>query len=309
MRVVFFGTPDFAVPSLRALAERFPVVGVVSQPDRPAGRGRRPQPPPVKRAALELRLPVLQPDRVRAPEALAAIETWRPDVLVVAAFGQILPPALLEMPAYGGVNVHASLLPRWRGASPVQSSLLHGDSETGVTIMKMDEGMDTGPILAQRSLTIRSDHTGGSLTAELAELGARLLVETLPDYLAGELTPLPQDEQLATLAPRLRPSDTGLDPAQTALVLERKVRALSPKPAARVLWGDTVMRILDARALPGPASAPGTVVVREGLPLVAAGEGWLQLARVQLPGGKAVDGRAFLAGHGSFVGSVLRPPA
>jgi methionyl-tRNA formyltransferase len=212
------------------------------------------------------------------------------------------------MPDHGGVNVHASLLPRWRGASPVQSALLQGDTETGVTIMKMDEGMDTGPLLAQRSLTIRGDHTGGTLTAELAELGARLLVETLPAYLAGRLMPVPQDENQATLAPRLTSSDTGLDPAQPAAVLERTVRALSPKPATRLVWGDVVMRILEARALPGSASAPGTVAVSGGLPIMSTSEGWLRLDRVQLPGGKAVDGRAFLAGHGTIVGSVLQRP-
>src|SRR3989304_5500371 len=159
MRVVFLGTPEFAVPSLRGLAKQSPIVGVVPQPDRPAGRGRLSRPPPVKRTALDLGLPILQPEKIRSPEALAALAAWAPDVIVVAAFGQILPASVLRAAPHGCLNVHASLLPRWRGAAPIQAALLHGDVETGVTIMKMDAGVDTGPILARRALAIRPDRT------------------------------------------------------------------------------------------------------------------------------------------------------
>jgi methionyl-tRNA formyltransferase len=305
MRVVFLGTPDFAVPSLRALTERFVVVGVVTQPDRPAGRGRRPQPSAVKRAALDLGLQILQPEKIRSPEALAALVAWRPEILVVAAFGQILPASVLALPTMGCVNVHASLLPRWRGASPVQSALLHGDAETGVTIMKMDEGLDTGPILAQQSLTIRPDHSGGTLSSELAALGAQLLLETLPPYSSGDLTPVAQDDRQATLAPRLRRSDGALDPTLTATQLERRVRALSPWPGTRLRWGPKTLRVLAAHPVSGPPAPPGTVAAIAGLPVMATGEGLLSLDQIQLPGGKPVSGMAFLAGHRLLDGAVL----
>src|SRR3990172_5477331 len=308
MRVVFFGTPEFAVPSLRALAKHFSVVGVVTQPDRPAGRGRRPQPPPVRQASRELGLPDFQPEKVRSPEALAALTDWAPEVVVVAAYGQILPASILSLPPKGCVNVHASLLPRWRGATPVQASLLHGDAATGVTIMQMDEGLDTGPILAQQVLTIRPDHNAGTLTSELADMGAQLLIETLPSFVAGELTPTTQDDRLATLAPRLRSSDASLDPRSSASRLVCQVRALSPKPGARLDWGEKRLRVLDARALPGPAHPPGTVLALASEPAMATGDGLLVLDLVQLPGGRPASGKAFLAGHRSFVGDVLRRP-
>src|SRR3989337_2585711 len=209
MRVVFLGTPEFAVPSLRALAEQFAVLGVVTQPDRPAGRGRLPRPPPVKRTALDLGLPILHPEKIRPPEALAGLAAWAPDVIVVAAFGQILPASVLRAAPHGCLNVHASLLPRWRGAGPIQAALLHGDVETGVTIMKMDEGVDTGPILAQRSVAIRADSNAETLTAELAAAGARLLLETLPQHAAGKLPPIPQDDRQAEPAARPRAAESG----------------------------------------------------------------------------------------------------
>jgi len=308
MRIVFLGTPPFAVSSLRALAGHFDLAGVVTQPDRPAGRGRRPQPPPVKVCATDLGLPVLQPEKTRAPEVLAALRAWDPEVVVVAAFGQILPVSLLQLPGHGCLNVHASLLPRWRGASPVQYALLHGDTRTGVTIMKMDEGLDTGPILAQRSLPIRPDHTGGSLTAELADIGAQLLVESLPAYVSGRLPPIEQDSRLATSAPRLMSMDSALDPAQTAFELERRVRAFDPWPGSRLLWGKETLRVLEARVVTGPSSRPGAISVIDGRPTMATGDGLLVLERLQLPGGKPIGGKAFLAGHPSLAGAVLTRP-
>jgi methionyl-tRNA formyltransferase len=305
MRIVFLGTPEFAVPSLQGLARRYDIVGVVTQPDRPAGRGRRIQPPAAKLAAATLGLPVFQPERIRAPDALARVKAWAPDIAVVAAFGQILPPAMLALPELGCVNLHASLLPRWRGASPVQYALIHGDPQTGVTVMKMDAGLDTGPILAQRALPIRPDHTGGTLARELAWIGADLLVETLPLYAGGQLSPVAQSDSLATFAPRLRTSDGALDPSLPALQLERRVRALAPRPGTRLRWEQETLRIHAAHAVAGPAAPPGTVLELAGSPAMATADGLLSLDEAQLPGGKSVPGKAFLAGHPSLLGAVL----
>lgn len=309
MRTVFLGTPEFAVPSLIALSGRHEVVGVVTQPDRPAGRGRKVLPPAVKRVASGLGLPVFQPERVSASAAVQHIARHAPDVIIVVAYGQLLRPDLLNLPPHGCLNVHASLLPRWRGASPVQAALLHGDAVTGVTIMRMDEGLDTGPIVSQRSIPIRSDHTGGSLTTDLAELGADLLIETLDPYVAGAIIPSEQDSRMATLAPRLSPADGILDPAQPASALALRVRALSPEPGARILWGSTLLRVLEAHVVPGEGAPAGTVRSLDGFPAMAASEGVLVLDRVQLPGGRPMSGQAFLAGHRKLLGDVLRRPA
>jgi methionyl-tRNA formyltransferase len=306
MRVVFLGTPDFSVPCLTSLTRAFAVQGVVTQPDRPAGRGRRTQAPAVKRLALDLGLPVIQPERIGSPEAVAALSSWAPDVIVVAAFGQILPSPVLAMPPLGCVNVHASLLPRWRGASPIQAALLHGDSETGVTIMLMDKGLDTGPILSQRSVPIRPDHTGGSLSDELAVLGASLLVETLLRYAAGELTPQPQEASLATVAPRLSRSDGRLDPREAALRLHRQVMAYSPWPGTFLRAGDVEVGILEAHAVEGPVEVPpGTLIDRAGRPHLATGSGWLVLDRLQMPGRRPTDGVSFLNGQRRLLGKTL----
>ncbi|HQJ11542.1 MAG TPA: methionyl-tRNA formyltransferase, partial [Anaerolineae bacterium] len=188
-RIVFMGTPKFALPTLEKLCDAYPVVGVVTQPDRPAGRGRRCVAPPVKQLAEAEGIPVFQPERLRTIEAIEHLRAWMPDLIVVAAFGQILPPAVLELPRFGALNVHSSLLPRWRGATPIQAALLAGDAVTGVTIMQMDAGLDTGPILAQREIPIYPDETAGELEERLAQLGAELLLEILPAYLSGELQP------------------------------------------------------------------------------------------------------------------------
>ena len=200
-RIVFMGSPEFALPSLTALARDFQVVGVVTQPDRPAGRGRELTPPPVKTLAQQFGLPIIQPERLKEPAAQQQLQDWAPDVIVVAAFGQILRSAVLGLPPHGCINVHASLLPRWRGAAPVQAAILNGDGETGITIMCMDAGVDTGGILSQRSQRIAPEDTGGSLSQRLAELGAALLVDTLPGYLRGDIQPQPQVDAVATYAP------------------------------------------------------------------------------------------------------------
>jgi len=202
-KIVFMGSPDFALFTLRALNDNYPIAGVVTQPDRAAGRGRELKPPPVKRLALELGIPVIQPEKLRLPEAMEQLHTWAPDLIVVAAFGQILRQDVLDLPPFGCINVHASLLPRWRGAAPINAAILHGDEETGITIMKMDAGLDTGPILSQRSVRIRPDETAGSLFETLSTLGADLLLDTLPGYLADEIEPCPQPEAGVTYAPML----------------------------------------------------------------------------------------------------------
>ncbi len=205
------GSPAFALPTLEVLATNYNLVGVVTQPDRPAGRGRALTPPPVKEKALEKGVAVIQPRRISSPEALDQLQIWSPDLIVVAAFGQILKTAVLDLPPEGCVNVHASLLPRWRGGAPIQAAILNGDRETGVTIMQMDAGLDTGPIISQEAIPIQPEDTGGSMDSRLAQLGANLLQATLPEFLAGNLLPQPQAEDQATFAPLLAKQDGLLD--------------------------------------------------------------------------------------------------
>lgn len=294
------GSPEFALPTLRALVKHYPVVGVVTQPDRPAGRGRQPSPPPVKLLAHELRLPVFQPHRLREEGAMQQLRTWAPDLIVVAAFGQILPPEVLDLPPFGCLNVHASLLPRWRGAAPVQAAILHGDRETGITIMKMDVGVDTGPILSQRALTILPDDTGGSLSQRLAQLGAELLLETLPAYLRGEMAPHPQEGE-ATYAPLLKKEDGRLDLSLSAEELALKVRAFNPWPGAFITWRGQILKIHLAHAVdfPRPGSTdptPGRRVIWQGKPAIATGCGLLVLDEVQPAGKRSMSGEEFLRG-------------
>ncbi len=289
------GSPEFAVPVLRALAKEYNVVGVVTQPDKAAGRGRKLKAPPVKQAALELGLPVMQPRRLRKPEAFAQLAEWKPDLIVVAAYGQILRPNVLELPRYGCVNVHASLLPRWRGASPIQHAILNGDSETGITIMLMDEGMDTGPILSQRAIPILPDETAGELSKRLSELGAQLLLETLPKYLSGEITPQPQDDSQATYAPLLKKEDGRLDFSRSAEELARQVRAFNPWPAAFTEWRGQPFKILRAHAADGEAPA-GKRLVHEKKPAFGTASGILVLDEVQPAGKKPMAGEVFLRG-------------
>jgi methionyl-tRNA formyltransferase len=300
-RIVFMGSPQFALPSLQGLADHYRVVGVVTQPDRPAGRGRSLTPPPIKVLAGQLGLPLIQPRRLREPEAMEAIITWEPDLIVVAAFGQILKPEVLDLPPYGCVNVHASLLPRWRGAAPIQAAILNGDKQTGVTIMRMDPGVDTGPILSQRALPIASQDTSASLNERLARLGAELLLETLPDYLRGEITPQPQEDSQATYAPMLKKEDGRLDFSQPAAALARRVRAFNPWPGAFTLWQDQILKIHAAHAVENAAGAaanlqPGQATVHQDLPAIATGEGLLVLEEVQPAGKRSMPGQVFLRG-------------
>jgi methionyl-tRNA formyltransferase len=306
-RIVFMGTPVFAVPVLEALADTHQVVGVVTQPDRPAGRGRRLTPSCVKEVALERGLPLSQPQSLRTPEAVAHLAAWEPDVIAVAAFGQILRQNVLDLPPRGCLNVHASLLPRWRGAAPVPAAILAGDEVTGVTIMRMDVGLDTGPILAQREESIRPDDTQATLEDRLARLGAELLLEALPAYLAGDLLPRPQPAEGATYAGQLRKEDGRLDWACAAIELDRRVRAFTPWPGAFTTWRGRRLKVL--RAAPSPEwrgdAPPGTVfALADGL-AVATGEGALRLEEVQLAGKRPIDVTAFLRGQRDFLGSQL----
>ncbi|MBK9778539.1 MAG: methionyl-tRNA formyltransferase [Anaerolineales bacterium] len=295
IRVVFMGSPDFALSSLRLLAQHYQVVGVVTQPDRASGRGRELKAPPVKTLAQELNIPVIQPEKVRQPEAMQQLQDWNPDLIVVAAFGQILKKDVLELPKYGCINVHASLLPRWRGAAPINASVLAGDEETGVTIMKMDVGLDTGPMLAMKRIRIKPDDTAGSLFEALATLGADLLIETLPAYMDGKLSPQPQPEEGATYAPMLKKEDGLLDFNQPAVDLDRRIRAMNPWPGAWFEWEGAPFKVHKAHVGQGKAEA-GKRLVEQNQPAVGTGSGILILDEVQPPGKKPMNGKSFLAG-------------
>jgi methionyl-tRNA formyltransferase len=295
-RIVFMGSPHFAVPSLEALARHYPLVGVVTQPDRPAGRGRILLPPAVKEAALRLGIPVMQPEKLRLPHAMTQLQAWAPDLIVVVAYGQILPPAIIELPRYGCLNVHGSLLPRGRGAAPIQAAILAGDQETGITIMKMDSGVDTGPILSQRALPISPHDTAGTLFARMAPLGAELLLETLPRYINGELVPRPQPTVGITYAPLLKKGDGLLDFGRAAIELERWVRAFDPWPGTWFDWNGAPLKILRARVSNSITSEAGHRFIFEGLPAIGTSKGIFILEEVQPAGKKPMPGKAFLTG-------------
>lgn len=295
-RVVFMGSPDFSLASLRLLAQHYQVVGVVTQPDRASGRGRELKAPPVKLLAQELNIPIIQPEKLRNPEAMQQLQAWNPDLIVVAAFGQILKKDVLELPPYGCINIHASLLPRWRGAAPINAAVLAGDEETGVTIMKMDVGLDTGPMLAMKTIRIKPDDTAGSLFEALATLGADLLIETLPAYMDGKLTPQPQPEDGATYAPMLKKEDGRLAFNQPALELERRIRAMNPWPGAWFEWDGNLLKV--SRGIVGEAKgkAVGNRFIVDGRPAVQCADGVLILEEVLPPGKKIMSGKAFLSG-------------
>ena len=299
IRIVFMGSPDFALPSLSLLAaaRNYEVVGVVTQPDRGSGRGRELKAPPVKTLALELNIPVMQLEKISAPDAMDQLRTWNPDLIVVAAFGQILKKDVLDMPRHGCINIHASLLPRWRGAAPINAAILHGDQETGVTIMQMDVGLDTGPMLASKSIRIRRDDTAGSVIQALSTLGADLLIKTLPEYLSGRLTPQPQPTEGFTYAPMLRKNDGLLNFSYSAIELERRVRAMNPWPGAWFEWNGNLLKVLRASTVSGDKSlVSGSRFTVEGRPAVQSAEGALVLDEVQPAGKKIMSGKSFLAG-------------
>ena len=298
-KIVFMGSPDFALPSLRALANTYDVVGVVTQPDRASGRGRTLKSPPIKNLAQELNIPVMQPEKLKQPDAMEQLHIWSPDLVVVAAFGQILKKDVLDLPRFGCINVHASLLPRWRGAAPINAAILHGDDETGVTIMQMDVGLDTGPMLAKRSIRIKPDDTAGSVFQVLSTLGADLLINTLPDHLSGDLQSEPQPDEGATYAPMLKKEDGRLDFTADVHELERRIRAFNPWPGTFMDFDGATMKVHRAHIETGNASAGQRLVV-QNQPAVGARGGILVLDEVQPAGKKSMSGRSFLAGGRSW---------
>ena len=290
VRLVFAGTPDFAATALKALiADGHTIVGVYSQPDRPAGRGRKLQPSPVKQVALDHEIPVFQPETLKTSEAQKQLADLNPDVMIVAAYGLILPKAVLDIPTHGCLNIHASLLPRWRGAAPIQRAIAAGDDETGITIMQMDEGLDTGAMLLKSLTAIDDSDTGGSLHDRLAELGGNAIIKALELLQKGELTGEPQNDELACYASKLSKTEGHIDWATDATVIERLVRAFNPWPGTYTDLGDQRIRIHEARALVTTSDGlPGTVIQRdrEGID-IACGNGTLRITRLQLPGSRA----------------------
>jgi methionyl-tRNA formyltransferase len=322
MSLVFIGTPAFAVPSLHALVrDSHSIAAVITQPDRPAGRHKTPRPPPVKAAAVELGLPVLQPTSLRDGDTLARLRELSPEVIVVVAYGQILRQAVLDIPARGVVNVHPSLLPRWRGASPIPAAIIAGDERTGVTIMLMDAGMDSGPILTQTEAPIDDSDTTASLSDTLSQAGAQLLAETLPRWLAGEIEPQPQDESQATVCLLLRKEDGAIDWTLPASDIWRRVRAYNPWPGAFTSLGGDAVRIWQATPLGATSSAStGTVLAldeswandvpadirNQAAFAVQTGSGLLVPLEVQRAGRRILPAAEFVRGIHGLIGQRLK---
>ncbi len=303
-KIVFMGTPAFALPSLIALMESHRVVGVVTQPDRRAGRRKRLRESPVKVLAREAGLTLMQPERIREEAAIETLRAWDADLHVVVAYGQILPQPLLDLPRFGTVNVHASLLPRWRGAAPIQAAIKAGDRESGATIMLLDAGLDTGPLLAKRALPLAPDETGQSLHDKLSQLGAELLVETLPRYLNGEIEPHEQDDSLATYAPRIKKEEGRIDWTSSAQAIERKVRAHTPWPGAYTGWAGAQLRILAGNHGAGRAEA-GRVIEKNGKIAIGTGDGLYYPTSLQVPGKRRLRVADFVNGYHDFAGALL----
>jgi len=322
LRVIFMGTPQFAVPALEALIagqapgvvlpQGYQLVTVITRVDKPAGRGKEVIYSPVKQVALAHSIPVWQPGSLKRPENIEVLATHQADLYIVAAFGQILPQAVLDQPHYGTLNIHASLLPKYRGMSPISEAILQGDSETGISIMLIDAGVDTGPVLLKRTLPIAADETTGSLTTKLATLGARTLLEALPLWIAGDLTPEPQDELKASHTRMLRKEDGEIRWERPAAVLAREVRAYNPWPSAYTHWHGKLLKIVTAHSSalePGSPVAPGTVSLWEEaghqLLAVVTGAGRLLVERLQLEGKKAMSAEEFVRGYPRIAGDVL----
>ncbi len=306
MRLLFAGTPEFAATALAALiAAGHDIALVLTQPDRPAGRGMRLRASPVKALALQHGLPVYQPESLRSEAARRPIAEAHGDVMVVAAYGLILPQAVLDLPRWGCVNIHASLLPRWRGAAPIQRAILAGDEETGITLMQMEAGLDTGPILAMARLPIGPEETAGSLHDRLAALGAREIVALLPRLAAGEVVPQPQDERLAVYAAKIGKEEARIDWQRPAAQIARQVRAFNPHPGAWTVLDGQLLKLWQVRCCEGQGQ-PGEVLRASPAGIVVGcGEGALCVLELQKAGGRRVDAAAFLAGHALAPGAVL----
>ena len=329
LRIIYMGTPQFAVPALEALIEGatpgrilpegYEIVTVITRPDKPSGRGREIVYSPVKQVALAHQLPVWQPGSFKKAENSTALAAYHADLYIVAAFGQILPQAVLDQPRFGTLNIHASLLPKYRGADPIAESILQGDEETGVTIMLLDAGVDTGPILLKRTLTLKDDETTGSLTPRLATLGAQALLEALPLWIAGKITPEPQDELHATHTRMLTKEDGHIQWERPASVLTRQIRAYTPWPGSYTHWRGKLLKILAAYALAIEPDAgdeekdaslqPGLVSTREeaGHQVIAivTGSGLLIITQLQLEGKRAMSAEEFLRGYAHIAGEIL----
>ena len=303
MRVVFFGSPEFAVPTLRQVAAAHDVLLVVSQPDRPAGRGRAVTPPAVKQAAVELGLPTAQPTKLRDPELAAQLAALSPDVFVVVAYGRILPPALLAIPRFGPYNVHASLLPKYRGAAPIQWAVINGESETGVCIMVMEEGLDTGPVVARAQIPISEEDTAGTLAVRLATLGADLMTATLPRIASGAVTPDPQDHARATLAPMLEKEHGLLDLSRPARLVSAQARGVDPWPGASVVIDGEPVKLYRPHVVEGRGEVGEVLGLGEAGLRIACGEGAVAFAELQFPGRKRLPAAAVLAGRPIPVGT------
>jgi len=311
IRTIFMGTPDFAVPILESLLDNAcHVVAVYTQPDKPVGRRQHLASPPVKRLAREHEIPVIQPNILKSVEAMEELASFKPELIIVAAFGYILPPEVLSLPKFGCLNVHPSLLPQHRGASPIADAILSGDQITGVTIMLMDAGMDSGPILAQQKMGISFTDTTGSLTSKLAQVGAELLIKTLPQWLEGKLKPRPQDEAQATYSKLVTKEDSKIDWHLSALELWRRIRAFNPWPGCYTWWEGKRLKIHEAAPLGEVAKGEVGKVIALLKPApvevgVATGEGILGLCQVQLEGKRQMSVAEFVRGQRDFIGSIL----
>lgn len=301
-RLVFMGTPEAALPTLETLADRHQVDLVVTQPDRPRGRSGKAMAPPVKVRAMELGIPVAQPERsTEIHDALERVGAL--DVGVVVAFGRILRPEVLEMPRHGFLNAHFSLLPRWRGASPVARALMAGDPMSGVTIMKMDEGLDTGPVLTAQAVDIEPEENAGELTNRLSRLGARLLADSIGAFIAGDLVPVPQSDEGLTYAAKIGPADRPISPAGEVAEVVNQVRALAPEPAATLTIDGDIHKIIAVRPVT-QSPAPGTWQIVDGVPLVGLADGGIELVTLQSPGKTALDGAAWARGRRRDAGTI-----